>query len=143
MVVRAGYLAAAVLLASGLPLKAATLVNFTLSLNKQVGAEAIYTNFHASGAGTGSEFAIGFQIQIQSVDGVAVSLSPIATFCSEIQELVSVASYTFEVRQLSELAAGQAGIAALASAAIPVEGLAVCGRRGSPIFSTGITFPTT
>ncbi len=117
------YFMAAGMLMSMSGVKAATLVNFTLSLNTSVDGGSSYTNFHASGAGTGSRFVIGFQIKINSVNGQAVSLGPIATFCSEIQEPISTSTYTFEAQTLDKLAAGQAGISGRASAAIPAGGI--------------------
>lgn len=104
-------------------MRGATLVDFTLSLNTSVDRGSSYKNFHASGAGMGSKFVIGFQIQITAVDGSAVTLSPIATFCSELQEPISTSSYTFEAQQLNQLAAGQAGISGSASASIPSGGI--------------------
>ena len=102
---------------------AATLVDFELTLDTAVDGGSSYRQFHASEAGVGSQFAIGFQVTLQAVDGVAVDTSPIAAFCSEIQEPISAESYTFEARHLDELAAGQAAVSGTASAAIPAGGI--------------------
>lgn len=103
--------------------RGAAMVEFTLSLNTTVDSGSGYTNYHASEAGTSTQFAIGFQIDITSVDGVAVDLGPIASFCSEIQEPISTKTYQFEAKHLNELSAGQAGVSGSASASIPEGGI--------------------
>ena len=103
--------------------EAAPLVNFTLSLNNAKDPGATYTNFHEAGAGINNTFVIGFQIAINSIDGQALNLSPIAAFCSELEESISAKSYTFQAQNLSTLAAGQAGAAGTASSAIPEGGI--------------------
>jgi hypothetical protein len=99
------------------------LVNFTLSLNTAKDPGQTYNNFHEAGAGIKDTFAIGFQIAINGVNGTNVNSSPVAAFCSELQESISVSTYTFKAQNLSTLAAGQAGKAGTASSAIPVGGI--------------------
>lgn len=103
--------------------KAASLVNFTVSLNTAVDPGASYQNFRAAGAGTQSSFTIGFQIKINSVDGLALNLPTIAAFCSELAEPISATTYTFTARMLSSISAGRAGQAGTASSFIPVGGI--------------------
>jgi hypothetical protein len=98
-------------------------VNFSLSLNTTKDPGATYTGFHAAGAGTASEHVIGFQVKVNSVNATNVTLSPVAAFCSELQESISTSTYTFTSRQLQYLSAGQAGKPGTASSAIPVGGI--------------------
>ncbi len=104
-------------------LHAAPLVNFTLSLDTGVDPGSQYTNFFAGGSGSASRFAIGFQLTLHTVDGAPVNIGPIAAFCSEIAEPIGTQSYTFQAAHLAEIAAGQAGFSASASAGIPVGGI--------------------
>ncbi len=105
------------------PVLAAPLVNFTVSLNTSHDAGATYTNFVAGGSGSQSRFTIGFQLTLHNIDGTPVNVGPIAAFCSEIAEPISAQNYTFAAAPLKEIASGQAGISASASAAIPVGGI--------------------
>jgi hypothetical protein len=98
-------------------------VNFTLSLNTKKDPGAVYDNFKEAGRGMNKPYVIGFQVAIHSVNGTNVNLAPIAAFCSELQEDISVASYTFTSRQLWHLSAGQAGVPGTASSAIPSGGI--------------------
>jgi hypothetical protein len=98
-------------------------VNFTLSLDTRTDPGATYTSFHEADAGTGDAFVIGFQIAINSIDGKALNLPPVAAFCSELEEPISTGTYTFSAANLCGLAAGQAGVAGTASSAIPAGGI--------------------
>jgi hypothetical protein len=98
-------------------------VNFTLSLNTAKDPGATYDRLQEAGRGLNNPYIIGFQVAVHSVNGTNVNLSPIAAFCSELQESISVASYTFTSRQLWYLSAGQAGVPGTASSAIPTGGI--------------------
>ncbi len=117
------------LLTSGLVLGACgiasadTLVNFSLSLNTAKDPGDTYTNFKKADDGISNTYVIGFQIAINSVNGTNLNLSPIAAFCSELEESISATSYTFKAQSLSTLAAGKAGVAGTASSAIPEGGI--------------------
>jgi len=131
---------------------AASLVNFSVTLNTSKDPGDTYQNFRAAGATTSSAFTIAFQIRINSVDGLAVNLSPIAAFCSELAEPIGVATYTFSANMLSNISAGRAGQNGTASSFIPVGGIgALRAARVAYLFDqyyisdqlTGWTFTTT
>lgn len=99
-------------------------VNFSLTLDTASDPGATYENFNKSGDGLGNAFTIGFQIQLNSVDGVALSnSSPIAAFCAELAEPIAATTYTFQAAPLANLSAGRAGEAGTASSGIPVGGI--------------------
>lgn len=100
-----------------------TMVNFTLSLNTAKDPGATYDNFSKAGDGIGTAFVIGFQVALNSVNGTNINLSPIAAFCSELQEDISATTYTFKAQDLSTLAVGQAGDPGTASSGIPIGGI--------------------
>jgi hypothetical protein len=104
-------------------LRGAVVVDFSLSLETSVDGGLNYTDFTKAGAGTSDSFVIGFQVEITSVDGNAVNIGPIATFCSEIEESISAESYSFDLEDLSGLAAGRAGDTSTASSNIPSGGI--------------------
>jgi hypothetical protein len=98
-------------------------VNFTLTLNQSVDPGASYTGFSEAGKGVHDVYAIGFQVAINSVNGTNVNLSPIAAFCAELQQDISISTYTFLSQQLYHLSADLAGVAGTASVGIPVGGI--------------------
>lgn len=110
-------------LSAGLFASAETLVDFTLSLDTSVDPGADYDQFHEADRGFQSTYAIGFEIQIHSINGTNVNVAPVAAFCSELQESISATSYTFEARDMFELAVGQAGDPKTASSNIPEGGI--------------------
>jgi len=98
-------------------------VNFTLTLDQRVDPGASYTGFSEAGKGVHDVYAIGFQVAINSVNGTNVNLSPIAAFCCELQQDISVSTYTFLSQHLYKLSADLAGVAGTASTGIPVGGI--------------------
>jgi hypothetical protein len=102
--------------------QAQTPVNITVSSGG--GTISTYTNVHRAGAGTGSSATGGFAVQLTSINGVSVSLSPHATFCTELGETISFQNYTaFEIVPLELASAGTAGDPGTASSSIPAGGI--------------------
>jgi len=115
------------LLISGLAvttcLNAAVEINFTLALDTATDSGATYNNYAKAGATTTTNYVIGFEIDITSVDGNAVDLAPVAAFCSEIAEPIGTGGHTFNLSSLSRLAAGTAQATGTASSNIPSGGI--------------------
>jgi hypothetical protein len=103
--------------------RAESQVNFTLTLDTKVDPGASYTGFSEAGKGVHNVYAIGFQVDINSVGGTNVNVSPIAAFCAELQQDISTTTYTFLSQKLYHLSAGMAGVAGTASVGIPVGGI--------------------
>lgn len=98
-------------------------VNFTLGLNTAIDGGASYTNLNHAGAGVSSAFVIGFQVDINSVNGTPITLDPIASFCIELAESIGATTYNFNGSALYTASAGRAGEAGTASSNIPVGGI--------------------
>ena len=102
----------------------AATVTFTLSLDTAKDPGANYTNFHAAGAGTATEFVIGFNVDVLALNGAPLDLAPVAAFCTELAEPISDKTYTFDaVHLLHEASAGRAGQVSTPSAFIPIGGI--------------------
>lgn len=102
--------------------QAQTPVNITVSSGG--GTISTYTNVHRAGAGTGSSATGGFAVQLTSINGTSVSLSPHATFCTELGETISFQNYTaFEIVPLELASAGTAGDPGTPSSSIPAGGI--------------------
>jgi hypothetical protein len=100
------------------------LIDFDLTLNLDVDQGLTYTNFtQAEDTDATSNFVIGFEIEITAVDGITQSLAPVAAFCSEIAESISLGSYSFTLSPLSSLAGSTAGNSRTASSSIPSGGI--------------------
>lgn len=88
------------------------------------GTISTYTNVHRADAGAGSSPTGGFSVQITAISGTAVTLSPHATFCTELGETISFQSYTaFEIVPLQFASAGTAGDPGTPSSSIPIGGI--------------------
>lgn len=98
-------------------------VAFTVSADLTADPGQSYSGFHAAGAGLGSEFAIGFMVDITSVNGSPITLDPITSFCIELAEPIGLSSYVFDGSQLYQASAGLAGAPGTASSNIPVGGI--------------------
>lgn len=98
-------------------------VDFTLSLDSNVDSGLTYNDLTKAGAGVDSSFVVGFQLEITAVDGQAVNIGPIAAFCAEIAEPVSVSSFNYDLSDIAQLSAGTAGQAGTASSNIPTGGI--------------------
>jgi len=107
------------------PAHGATIVTFDLSLHT-TDPGATYSDFHKAGDGTGSAFTVGFQIGVTELDGEGVDFgSPIATFCSELEEGIGAGSHELSLVGLPALARGRAGEPGTASSGIPEGGIGV------------------
>jgi hypothetical protein len=113
----------AIILVSSLVPAAATTVTFSLSLDTAKDPGSSYTGFHAAGAGLQTTYVIGFNIQLTSIDGNPVAIDPVAAFCAELAEPISVNTFTFDADHLFEASAGRAGEAVTASSGIPEGGI--------------------
>ncbi len=101
-----------------------SLIDFSISINTAHDGGLGYTNFTAGEAGSASRYVIGFELTITGIDGEPVTLGPLATFCSEIQEPISASTpYSFHAAPLSQLAAGTASVAGTASSGMPAGGI--------------------
>lgn len=105
--------------------KAASEVNFTLSLN-DFDSGATYTDMHRGGGGTDNVFIIGFDLLINTIDGEPSDDSfsePFAGFCTELGESISATTYTFDLIDLKNIARGHAGEVGHPSQYIPDGGI--------------------
>ena len=102
--------------------RAGDVVNFSLSTDP-IDPGASYTGFSEAGKGVNPVYTIGFQVTINSVNGTNVTLSPLAAFCCELQQSISISTYTFLADHLYNLASGVAGQAGTASSGIPIGGI--------------------
>lgn len=102
---------------------AAPFVDATLKLSSY-DSGATFTNMHSGAAGTVSEYVVGFELTVASVNGDAGFASPIAAFCTEQAESISPNStHRFDLVPLEHVAAGRAGEAGTASLLIPEGGI--------------------
>lgn len=96
----------------------------SITVSSGGGTISTYTNVHRAGAGSGSSATGGFAVQLTSINGVSMSLSPHATFCTELGETISFQSYNaFEIVPLELASAGTAGDPGTPSSSIPLGGI--------------------
>ncbi len=97
-------------------------VNFTLSLDPN-DSGTTFNNYHKGDHGNVDVYAIGFNTEVNFIDGNAATTGKIASFCTELEEGVSVLTYDYESRVLAEVSAGRAGQVGTASIGIPTGGI--------------------
>jgi hypothetical protein len=115
---------AATLAAHGLSGSTGSLIDFTIAINSGHDGGLSYTNYTAGQNPDTDRYVIGFELTISAIDGEPVSIGPLATFCSEIEEPISAGTqYSFNAAPLSSLAAGTAGQSGTGSVGIPAGGI--------------------
>jgi hypothetical protein len=101
-----------------------SLIDFSISINTTHDGGLNYTDYTAGENSDTERFVIGFEMVITGIDGEPVSIGPLATFCSEIEEPVSAGTpYSFNAAPLSSLAAGTAGLSGTGSSGMPSGGI--------------------